>query len=79
MRAFSHICKALNTMKSQFRESTIFLFYLDLDEDVDYRSDTNLHGDERTLSLTAVPVATTHTALKPFAERDEANAPSAHH
>ena len=44
-----------------------------------YGSDTDVHGDERTMSDAPVQEAAPHIAPNPFAERGEANAPSTPH
>ncbi|CAI5712939.1 unnamed protein product [Hyaloperonospora brassicae] len=52
-------------------ESRSLSSYLDFDDDVDYGSDTSVHGDDGISSHSAVTEAHPHTASIPFVERDE--------
>ena len=51
--------------------------YLEFDEDVDYGSDTNVHGDEGTLFNPTLPDKRPLTAPNPFVERGETTVPVA--
>ena len=53
--------------------------YLNLDDEVDYGSDTSVLEEEATLSSTPIPEARLHSAPNPFAERGDAIDPSAQH
>ncbi|CAI5733685.1 unnamed protein product [Peronospora destructor] len=66
-------------MASPPHESSTLSSYLGIDVEVDYGSDTDVHGEERTMSDSPVQEASPHTAPNPFAERGEATAPSAQH
>ena len=58
----------LNTMISPPHKSHTLSFYLDPDEEVDYGSDTIVHGDKRTLSYQLGPEFRPLTAPSPFVE-----------
>ena len=60
-------------------ESRTLSSYLDFDEDVDYGSDTSVHGDDGISSHSAVPEARPLTASNPFVERGDITAPVAQH
>ena len=66
-------------MASPPHESSTLYSYLGIDEEVDYGSDTNVPGEERTTSDSPVQEARLHTAPIPFAEHGEANAPLSPH
>ena len=51
--------------------------YIDFDEDVDYGSDINLHGDEETFYNPYVPNVRPLSALNPLVDRGKTNAPTA--
>ena len=67
------------TMASPPHESLTLNSYLGIDEEVDYGSDTNVPGEERTTSDSPVQEARPHTAPNTFAEHRDANAPLAPH
>uniref|UniRef100_A0AAV1VAN4 Uncharacterized protein n=1 Tax=Peronospora matthiolae TaxID=2874970 RepID=A0AAV1VAN4_9STRA len=50
-----------------------------MEEAVDYISDSSIPGDERTTSDAPMPEVQPPTALSPFFERDDMNAPLALH
>ena len=66
-------------MISPPHESQTLSSYVDFDEDVDYGSKTNAHGDEGTLSSLPVPEVRPLTATNPFVKRGETTAPVAQH
>ena len=64
-------------MASPSRETPSLSTYLGLDEELDYGSDTDIYGEERTRSDSPVKEAAPHTAPNPFAEHGETNASTA--
>ena len=66
-------------MTSPPHESTNLSSYLGIYEEVDYGSNTNVHGDEGTLSDPPVPEFRPLTAPNSFVERGETTAPVAQH
>ena len=66
-------------MTSLKYESTTLSSYLDLDEEVSYGSDTNVHGKKETVSNLPVPEVIPLSVPHPFVERGETNAPVAQH
>ena len=66
-------------MASSTDESSTLSSYLGIDVEVDYGSDTNVHGEERTMSDSPVQEATPRTAPIPLAESGNASAPLAQH
>ena len=62
-------------MASPPHEPSTLFSYLNIDEEVDYGSDTNVPGEESTTSDSPVQEARPHTAPNPFVEHGEANAP----
>ena len=66
-------------MTSQPHESHNLFSYLDLEEDLDYDSDSTVHVDEGTLFKLPVPEVRPLTASNPFVERGETTAPVAKH
>ena len=78
MRNFT-VGKTQYTMAPSTHESPTLSSYLGIDVEVDNGSDTDIHGDERTMSDSPVQKAAPHIAPNPFAERGKANAPSTSH
>ena len=66
-------------MALPLHESTTLYSYLSIDEEEDYRSYTNVHRDEGTLSSSPVPEVRPLTAPNPFVERGEITALVAQH
>uniref|UniRef100_A0AAV1UXX0 Uncharacterized protein n=1 Tax=Peronospora matthiolae TaxID=2874970 RepID=A0AAV1UXX0_9STRA len=66
-------------MSSSPNESKALCDYLRIEEEVDYGSDTSVHGDTGTTSGSLMPEAQLSNAPNPFAERGGASAPSAQH
>ena len=64
-------------MASPPHESSIFSSKLGIDMEEDYGSDTDVLGEESTMSDSPVPEATTHTAPNSLAECGETTAPVA--
>ena len=66
-------------MASPSRESKTLHSYLDIEEEVDYGSDTSVQGDSGTMSDVAPAEVHPRTPLNPFTERSDAHAPMAQH
>ena len=66
-------------MASSPNESQTLFSYLEFDDDADYGSDTNVHGDERTLSHSPVPEVRPLSALNPLVKRNDTTAPETQH
>ena len=67
MRAFTAwFAKALTTLISSPHEFQTFSSYLDHDEEVDYGSDTTVHGEQRTMSNQPVPEVRPYSDLNRF-------------
>ena len=66
-------------MASPPYESPTLSSYLGIDVEEDYGSDTDVRGEERTMSNSPVQEASPHTAPNPFAERGETTALEAQH
>ena len=79
MRYNLTVCKARNTMASPPHESPTLSSYLGINVEEDYGSDTDVRGEERTMSNSPVQEASPHTAPNPLAERGETTALEAQH
>ena len=79
MRYNLTVCKAQNTMASPPNESVTLSSYLGIDVEEGYGSDTDVRGEERTMSNSPVQEALPHTAPNTVAERVETTALEAQH
>uniref|UniRef100_A0AAV1T1A1 Uncharacterized protein n=1 Tax=Peronospora matthiolae TaxID=2874970 RepID=A0AAV1T1A1_9STRA len=66
-------------MSSLPNESKALCDYLEIEEEVDYGSDTSVRGDTGTMSGSLMPEAQPSNTPNPFAERGGASAPPAQH
>ena len=66
-------------MASPPHESPTLSSYLGINVEEDYGSDTDVRGEERTMSNSPVQEASPHTAPNPFAERSETTALETQH
>uniref|UniRef100_A0AAV1UMN1 Uncharacterized protein n=1 Tax=Peronospora matthiolae TaxID=2874970 RepID=A0AAV1UMN1_9STRA len=66
-------------MSSSPNESKALCGYLEIEEEVDYGSDTSVRDDTWTMSGSLMPEAQPLNTPNPFAERGDASTPPAQH